>query len=134
MTTRETLEAARATIADPERWVQGQERWANTDGSYRHCALGALRLVVKPKMLERVAVEDLLAEVTPDPPAKFSLRAPAQKVAFFNDTRTHADVLELFDRAIERAQEREELQAGMEEDVSLSRAQVALGRIEKVAA
>lgn len=89
---RAVLEAARAKIARPECWTKG--RYSNNDGSGPYCAVGA-------------AIE-AHTELNPGgnvwPLVHNALRDAAGEtcVELWNDesSRTHVDVLALFDRAL----------------------------------
>jgi hypothetical protein len=90
MTTKEILIAARKRIEDPKNWVKGQLR----DGD-AVCALGALYEVApdrsslqSPVYLAYEALTNLIPGAAP-------------QLGNFNDQHTHAEVLALFDRAIE---------------------------------
>jgi hypothetical protein len=101
MTTREVLIAAQALIADPKHWTRGANardatgRWTNTYGNraVSWCALGA---VCRVSTMDEVRADALgilrgLAE------------ADGSGLTEFNDSRRHAAVIELFDRAIKAA-------------------------------
>ena len=95
------LKAARGLIADPARWTKGvSARNANgvavppiSTDACRWCTVGAL---------DRVRANDATR-------VALSLALPTyhHSLIMYNDitTRTHADILALFDRAIERTQE-----------------------------
>lgn len=96
MTTLELLKAARARIERPEAWTRGTAARdpdglgvrARSKDAVCWCAAGAV-----------VAVSGLGAHKRP----MELLRAEAGTlVSDFNDTRTHAEVLDLFDRTIAR--------------------------------
>lgn len=99
MTTVETLRAARELIADPEHWCQGvaarsrkgREVKPTSRAAIAWCAIGACRRIAAGRdfdgaflALDRVAAG-----------------AGASGVSTLNDHRTHAEVLAMFDRAIE---------------------------------
>mgnify|MGYP001616956617 CR=1 FL=1 len=87
-----TLKRARALIATPEQWCQGQSfKVVVAPDVTAFCALGALNCVTVHGSDMRVAVEAL----------QITLGHP--DIAGFNDTHTHAAVLALFDRAIAQA-------------------------------
>jgi hypothetical protein len=84
MTTKEILVKARALISDSEHWskedaIQGPA----------YCALGALWMAMEPGE-------------TLDPLLQVFHMQPSDLIAF-NDSRTHTEVLALFDKAIARA-------------------------------
>ena len=108
MRTIQLLKAARNLISRPENWIQGQL----SDGKGRYCARGALMNVKEsyeegdfalveamyPDERERGVNELLRTDVT----IRDSGYARGQIVAGFNNSSTHQEVLELFDRAIAR--------------------------------
>lgn len=93
------LKAARAKIAKPEHWTQGTGA-RDRDGlsvspqranAFSFCSYGAVEAVL-PAMLNgrRRAINHLKRLV------------PFGQLATFNDDHTHAEVLNLFDKAIAR--------------------------------
>ena len=82
MTTREVLIEARKLIEKPEDWCHGV-------ASGKCCALVALKTVVGPHVIGS--------------PAYRALRDEVGSIAHFNDTHSHGEILDLFDRAIEAA-------------------------------
>ena len=89
-TAADLLRAARAVIADEQRWAQG--RYSTLDG--RHCAIGALRTVTRDVASRRAGKR-----------AHAVLRGVALEAGFgsveqMNDRWTHAEVIGAFDRAI----------------------------------
>lgn len=92
---REVLEDAKALIDTPDKWVKGA--YHGDDGT-THCALGALTIAVfrhrEVYPIHSIAHKVLRAEV---PPVYLTISA-------FNDSSktTHADVMDMFDRAIKR--------------------------------
>lgn len=104
MTTREALIQARALIADPERWTQGAIARTltghicskNDPAAVRWCAQGATWRVAEDPC-EALDLLDVIATEmgwNSDPEA-------CTPSANLNDHGTHADVLAMFDRAIE---------------------------------
>lgn len=85
-TPKQVLEAAKARIDKPQKWMRG--RLSNERG--RFCALGAIEVVSPTRDLEDEALY-AIGDVLQD------------DLATFNDTRTHAAVMAMFDRAIEVA-------------------------------
>lgn len=98
MTVKEVLIAARAKIADPANWTQGE--YARTLEGYPldvhsrnaecWCSIGALACVMGDVVLaehsaSHKALEDVMG---------------TRWIAEFNDTHTHAEVLAKFDEAI----------------------------------
>jgi hypothetical protein len=117
---KEQLTAAKALIADPGHWCQGtyarglggrQVSIAEESEACSWCALGALWKVINPEDWEEV--ENVSCQSTP---AHKLLHAAALKLApegystslgspvpYINDRMTHADVMTMFDKAIESA-------------------------------
>ncbi len=109
------LEGARALIADPQNWTRGclaanENGWPcgpEEPGATRFCAIGATwasaeraeRAGLDPKRaaVARVRAELALYAVAPLVPGLTSVQS-------YNDRpqTTHADILQLFDRALER--------------------------------
>ena len=100
----DTLRAARALISAPERWVQGV--YARTEaggklhngwetGAVRWCALGAIEHVTR--RFVTAPIDDALLRGA-------GLERDAD-IYDYNDSHTHAEVLAMFDRAIELAEE-----------------------------
>lgn len=101
MDTRMVLEAARDLIAYPSRWTDGvnaRDAYGNpcepgSCDAVRWCANGALiRVSWEATPWRAIAVLDAVAERN-DPDDYWSLSC-------FNDMSGHAEVLDLFDRAI----------------------------------
>lgn len=97
---KRTLEAALELIKDPARWTQGafaRHKQGNAIGpeekaACRWCAIGALRRVTAGNdsaALNAMRVLDFEAK-----------RAGAEDVGALNDKRSHAEVVEMFKRAI----------------------------------
>lgn len=104
-TTAQILREARELIADEENWAQGWyaydeggERLNPDKPAAKRCAAGAVCYVegVPPS---RSTALGLLGAVIKDDENWCKAR-----VFIFNDTHSHAEVLELFDRAIELAE------------------------------
>lgn len=101
MTTLEILKAARAKIANPENWTRGVYARTkddectnpNTADACKFCVLGSLHSVTTG-MSQFCEVTHELRQYIPEP----------KMLSLFNDNEstTHADVLKLFDTAIER--------------------------------
>jgi len=100
MNTVEILKAARQVISDAKSWTQGTfARDANGKvASIRFgdcfCSVGAIAKVTDRNLVEpcpRAVIEAL------------GVRSHAE-LARFNDSHTHSEVLDLFDRAIARAE------------------------------
>ena len=98
MTPLETLKAARDLISDPARWTQnlfardkdGKRADPQSDEAVCFCSFGAIERFTGCKTLSEV--EGHLDNVCG--------RLFGTNVISFNDTRTHAEVLALFDAAI----------------------------------
>jgi len=109
-TAAQVLREARELISDPERWAQGA--WAkNAPGhsvqtrapeAVSWCAAGAIYRCAGNSDLSidtRELLYDVIgSNISPD---------SGHVIAEFNDTHTHAEVLEMFDRAIALAEERQ---------------------------
>lgn len=93
------LRKALALISDPSRWTQeayartrrGVATGADDGNAYQFCAAGAV-LRVGPSDAARISLEKA-AHI-------LSERVGFPSISRFNDTRTHEDVLSLFDVAI----------------------------------
>lgn len=117
MKTSEILIAAKKLIEDEKNWIQGTyavddkgflsgARWGNEDDAVCFCSLGAIANVsgVRHGASGRFnpfgkewpqEAEDLLMEVVDS------------DIHTFNDTHTHAEVMEMWDKAIKLAIEKE---------------------------
>lgn len=105
MTTLEVLVAARKLIEKPENWLRNEVEVRRPDGSDAFCAVGAICKVARAQTPNiTFAILDVLAGVMPG--AEVHLLS-ANVLGKFNDTHSHAEVLALFDRAIESEQQRE---------------------------
>lgn len=99
MNTLEILTKARDLISDPARWTQKAFARDNSGESINNrssyavcwCAMGA---VYKTSSNNRASV-----------PFSFLHAAAGMWAGNFNDTHTHAEVLAVFDKAIEAAKE-----------------------------
>ena len=99
---------ARSRISTRSDWVQGRYQ----DGN-RLCIVGALSLVSgsrsfnTPNRVERRLARVLVAQLPPGGPVRVGLRFfnARQRLMWFNDSQRtgHADVLALFDRAIDHS-------------------------------
>lgn len=94
MKVSEVLRAARGRIDTPDKWCQGNY----ADGDGRLCALGALMVDTNPPEALRLLYR--------------AADAAGSTVASINDTRTHADVLALYDAAIALAEQEESAAGG----------------------
>lgn len=95
-----TLVAARKLIAKPEHWCKGalaktkyrKVTVPDSKSAVRWCAVGAIEFAsLGVERRFEAAVRRLEFEISDDP------------LSVWNDWHTHADVLELFDRAIKRS-------------------------------
>lgn len=104
MPTAEILRAARAKIAEPGSWTRlefardanGRATHSTSDTAVCFCALGAVNAVAY--LYSRGALRRLLEAAVPP--------GFESRVGTYNDhpDTTHADVLALYDRAIEKAE------------------------------
>lgn len=95
MSLRDDLIAARALIADEAHWCKGSH-----DKNGARCAMGAVIAVTEATDRHAKRYDALWAALNEQLPARFSGMIRAYNDA--NDT-DHADILALFDRAIEAA-------------------------------
>lgn len=102
MTTVEILRAARSKIEKEENWTQ-EELAVTGDGipvmpwnpaAAAWCAVGAIQ-----------AIKDKGVDLVRDCYQPLRDAAAPQSISDYNDTHTHAEVLDLFDRAIRIAGE-----------------------------
>ena len=106
----DVLKLARRLIEDPARWVQGcvatdqyGSRVSPDDsGAVCFCATGAVIRVVRPNRHDRETTwrATRLLGMLDELSGCHSQDGQPRPLAQFNDTHTHAEVLELFDRAI----------------------------------
>jgi hypothetical protein len=102
------LRDARSRVSSRSDWVQGRFQ----DGN-RLCIVGALSLVSSsrsfntPNRLERRLARVLVSQLPSERPvwARFRCFTARQRLTWFNDARctSHADVMALFNRAIDRS-------------------------------
>lgn len=92
---RIVLERARAMIEDPRDWVQGAWTMTAPGGRVRRCAYQAVQDAALEKGLPDAAVLKALTRVIAD-----ARRSPRRAIPAFNDTFAHADVLAMFDLAM----------------------------------
>lgn len=110
----EVLKAARELITDPKRWTQGWFARTIQDGQVgpEHkfavcfCSLGAL-YKAEPGLWQLEEDGDGDGQETTSDAIEFLQKFcdghHGMDIAMFNDNRTHKEVLELFDKAIEEA-------------------------------
>lgn len=102
MEAKEILIAARALIENPNDWVRfvlardraGDCVLVSDTAACKFCAFGALRRIGAHKSIEAIGylrAFDLLD------------RAMGMNIAEFNDTHSHEEVLQAFDKAIQEA-------------------------------
>ena len=104
-TPADQLRAAKARIATPDKWTQGDYS-AEVHGIQCFCALGALG-EEDEEFLECPDAVMFLREALPAEwlaKSKYGTMENGSPIAEFNDSHTHADVMSLFDRAIELAE------------------------------
>lgn len=102
MTPAELLRAARAKIADPKHWTQGELArdsggrpvGPRNPGAVCWCSMGALEAI---SFLDAKGALRFLREAVPDDEL-------IKSATYFNDERKHGDVMGLFDRAIQLAE------------------------------
>lgn len=106
----EVLRAAKALIENPENWTQNMYG-RHTKTSKRHlmgfdeaatcwCSVGALQKVAGHE--EVYHLESRLGEA-----ARLIANTVEENAVHFNDNRSHAEVMHMFDLAIERAEKEE---------------------------
>jgi hypothetical protein len=101
----ERLRAALALIDSPEKWAQGASAKdsegfivaLHAEDAVSFCSLGALGIKCSDKgYLDNEAYESSRT---------YLKRAAGQRlITEYNDTRTHAEVMQMFDKAIQLAQ------------------------------
>lgn len=91
ITSADRLRRARALIDTPDKWCQG--RYHKPTG--RHCSLGAMNKAMGRGKSDGFAERALYAAAA---------EMGDGSVVLYNDTHTHAEVMALFDRAIEIAE------------------------------
>ncbi len=104
----ELLRDARSRVSSGSDWVQGRFQ----DGN-RLCIIGALSLVSgsrsfnTPNQVERWLARVLVSQLPSERPVwmRFRFIAARQRLMWFNDAHrtNHADVMALFDKAIDRS-------------------------------
>ena len=99
MKTSEALRKARNKIANPRHWTQyvlargkaGELVQPESDKAVCWCAVGAVRSVAAGRSRSMCLYY-------------LELMVPFREVALYNDSRTHNDVMNMFNNAIEEAQ------------------------------
>lgn len=99
------LKASRELIADKKHWVKGEyveEVTINGLPSARYCAVGAMREIDGPA--EEAAMKELAKTILAEDPEMGEIRWPEDTIINYNDrlSTTHAALLDMFDRTIER--------------------------------
>ena len=103
-TTIEILKAARDLIAKPENWTQGHyavdkfgdPTYIGSERSVCFCSIGALATAGKFHISHEIPAEILSA-----------LGMDESEIIRFNDEHSHAEVLDLFSKAISSAEEKQ---------------------------
>ena len=101
METKEVLQKAKKLILDPENWTQGvsardkddKSASPNSKAAISWCALGAIAAVDNSAVSHRGAYRKLLDV------------SGVGYIGSFNDSHSHEEVLDLFDRAISLCKE-----------------------------
>lgn len=98
MSVKSTLIATKALIDTPEKWVKGTP-FKITKKGCSYCLSGALNEVTGDFWPRRSARAALIDQIN------FGLPLHTRSIVGFNDnpSTTHADVMKLLDKAIERA-------------------------------
>jgi hypothetical protein len=93
-TTKEILIAAKALISNKENWCQNKSIKKKEDGTISYCSIGAIvEIAGVPEAWDER--QDAFSE----------LRTHTNgSIADFNDSHTHTEVMELFDKAIASAE------------------------------
>jgi hypothetical protein len=102
MNTLEKLVAARSLIAHPDNWCRGIRKTENGKGGLAYCAYGALDAVTRTNHNIGDDLPMLLLAALPSDYEPSFYKMGAGPVADYNNNKTHADILAVFDRAIER--------------------------------
>ncbi len=95
-TSRLVLTRARGMIENPAHWIQGAWKLPIEGGGFRRCAYQAVHDAALELGLPDTAALKALTKV-----AKDARAAPRRAIPAFNDRSSHADVMALFDLAIE---------------------------------
>ena len=93
---RIVLERAKALIQDPQDWLQGGWTMTCPSGRVRRCAYQAVQDAATEAGLPDAAALKALTRVIAD-----ARRSPRRAIPMFNDTFDHADVMAMFDLAIQ---------------------------------
>lgn len=105
MEPRELLQRVRKLIENPHQWTQGA--WARDGEGHpwtagpleradKWCLIGAIGVISTyiPPTIRNKAVEAAITQLR---------LAGAKRIVDYNDSHTHSEVIDLLDRAIERA-------------------------------
>jgi len=100
MKTNELLIEARRLIEKPEHWTTG-ESWRDSNGrktctvaeAVKYCGYGAISAVIHRAGMKQSTLHTIATDAV-------EKSAGTRFFDQFNDTHTHAEVLEVFDRAI----------------------------------
>lgn len=106
--TLEVLQKAREIISKPENWIQddlainaeNESVYVEDAGACKFCSIGAC---LRASYELRKKTGSCINAARSDLAATLRARGLGESVAMFNDNHTHAEVLTLFDEAIERA-------------------------------
>jgi hypothetical protein len=110
MKTSEILIKAKELIANPVYWTQGDYEKKNVDGTQCYCSLGAIGQVLFK--YPNIGVTEY-GEVSVTQAAELLKAAVGREVhkhetfAPYNDSHTHSEVMEAFDKAIHLAKAKE---------------------------
>ena len=99
MDTVKILKSARNLISDPRRWTQGDYVDRNANGEICYCAIGALAAVQEIEPGDDIPGAADLARVITGGSSDYGFW-----VVRYNDDHAHADILAIFDEAIEAAE------------------------------
>lgn len=129
MNTLDTLIAGRAAIASPENWTRHIRKISRGDG-FAYCALGALDHALghdcdRPRN-SSPAIDALALSLTPSQVQETNVHCTRiwgedtkldgpGLVAQFNNSHSHEEVLAVFDRAIQRQREIEDMKMAQRE-------------------
>jgi hypothetical protein len=103
----ELLQKAADMIADPEDWTQGSEYDHSPEGRTRHCAMGAViecaTTMDNPRLIHDA--NNLLNEVSFELFPGLIVSDQFGSIVRVNDDLGHEAVMQVFEKAIVRAQE-----------------------------
>ena len=113
LTTLETLVQAKALIADPQHWLKGDYDALNANGDTCYCSVGAIAKVADfhygdahqceaVRLLRKVVLDEGVED---------------RDFACYNDSHTHEEVMNAFDKAIAKAKANEDFYAKIEAEL-----------------